>query len=385
MNIIKSEVIFIIVISLVNIFVFILSSIVQRLFPEKKEISRKTSHVFGGLVSLSIPFFTKNIIIVGFLCFVFLIVLIVSKRLKVLKGIHDIGRASFGAYLFPLAIFLMFFLAKDKPVLYVVSVLILTLSDAAAALIGKRYGSIKINIEGNLKSLEGSAAFFIFTFNLVLILLLLLTDFNKYQILLTSLIVSLVITGLELIALNGTDNLFIPLGTFFIIDRLSKYGLDVHFNTLFQLIFCVLFVLILFIKNKNLALGWKITNILFLFACISLSGVYFLIAGIIFIVFLFVLINFDKNYIDNFYDVKSGLSISFFPVIPVFLSAFFNDQMMFFPLFILFLLIELFFIFLNKLIKNKLKLSIIKYACSFIIGAAALILPEFLKNLLKIL
>ena len=63
-----------------------------------------------------------------------------------------------------MAIYLVFLLGYHTPVLYFIAILTLSVSDAVAALIGKRYGSIRFKIEGETKSLEGSVSFFFITF-----------------------------------------------------------------------------------------------------------------------------------------------------------------------------------------------------------------------------
>ena len=63
--------------------VFIASKAINHFFPENIELSRKTAHILGGLVALSIPCFINNILIVALMCggsFAFLVFMGIKKR-----------------------------------------------------------------------------------------------------------------------------------------------------------------------------------------------------------------------------------------------------------------------------------------------------------------
>lgn len=306
--------------------IFVLASVVRAVFPLRAEWSRKTSHLLGGLVALSFPYFIHDDRIIAIMCVLFLLLLVLSKKLGKLRAVHDVDRFSWGAYLFPVAIFLIYVLAKDKIPLYFISILVLSVSDTAAALIGGRYGSLKIPVEGNLKSLEGSVAFAVVTFLCVEIPLLLMTNLGKPETILLALIVALLVTGFELIALSGTDNLFIPLGVFYIANRLPGYPFAVYLNTLFELGLSVVLVVALTGWNKSLRIGWKITMILFLFASQALCGVWWAVSATVFVVILAALyFYYAKTGRRESLEVTAALKVSVLPVIPIFISAALND------------------------------------------------------------
>jgi phytol kinase len=95
--------------------------------------------------------------------------------------------------------------------LYCIPLLLLTLADAAAALVGVNYGIQQYETSEGMKSTEGSLAFFLCAFLCVHIPLLLGSDVGKVETLLIALLVALVAMLFEAIAWAGLDNLILPL------------------------------------------------------------------------------------------------------------------------------------------------------------------------------
>lgn len=321
-------------ISILYLLIFGLAVWVRYRFPSRGELSRKTSHMLSGLCSLSFPWLIHDARIIGLMCLLFLGFLILSKKLGKLQAVHGVKRESYGAYLFPVAVFLIYLISAGKPHLYFVSILVLSISDTAAALIGSRYGSIKIPVEGNLKSLEGSMAFVIVTFLCVEIPLLLMTNMDRLHIILISAIVALLVTGFELIALNGTDNLFIPLGVFYIIDRLSHYPSTVDWITLIQLVVSFGLIFILTLKTRAVRIGWKITMALFLFASFALGNFWWLATAVFCVLLSAILFYFSKHIALQKAEVSSALKTSVIPVIPIFISAALNNYQLLYPVYL---------------------------------------------------
>jgi hypothetical protein len=132
-------------------------------------------------------------------------------------------------------------LGHDRQVFYLISVLTLTISDSLAALAGTQYGVITYEVEEGRKSLEGSLVFFFITFLCVHLPLLLLTDFGRLESVLIALVIAILVTGFEAISLKGSDNIFVPLGTFFILVKMTRYPLG---DTVEQtgILFLIIFV-----------------------------------------------------------------------------------------------------------------------------------------------
>lgn len=194
----------------------------RRLRSPHPELVRKLLHVGMGLVTLTFPWLFGTAWPVLFLAggsILGLIALKTSAPLRHRLGdvIHGVARASVGEIYFPLAVALLFLLSAGDALLFCIPMLILTLADAVAALIGVRYGLVHYTTAEGEKSVEGSTAFFTVAFLSTHIPLLLFTNTGRAEALLVALTVGFLVMLLEAIAWQGLDNLFIPLGAFILL------------------------------------------------------------------------------------------------------------------------------------------------------------------------
>ncbi len=186
------------------------------------ELVRKALHVGMGLVTLTFPWLFSSTWPVMLLSLVFTLGLTLTRffitlRSLLVEVIDAVERKSIGDIVFPMAVGLLFHLSAGEPLTFGIPILVLTLADPAAALIGARYGALRYSIYEGEKSLEGSLAFLAIAFFCTLVPLLLLTDTGRAESLLIALILALSLTLLEAVAWRGLDNLFIPLGAFLLL------------------------------------------------------------------------------------------------------------------------------------------------------------------------
>jgi phytol kinase len=127
-----------------------------------------------------------------------------------------------GEIYFPLAVGLVFLLSAGDPITFCIPMLILALADSGAALIGKRYGTLRYAAGDGEKSVEGSAAFLIVAFLSTQVPLLLFTNTGRSESMVIALTLALLVMLLEAIAWRGLDNLFIPLGAFLLLKTFLK-------------------------------------------------------------------------------------------------------------------------------------------------------------------
>jgi dolichol kinase len=200
---------------------FVAAALVRRRFPRWPEGSRKVLHLLCGLISAPTPLFIRSWWIPAAACAAFLIVMTVSKLTHRLSEVHDVGRSSVGAFLFPLSVFLLFQIARDRLDCYAVGVLVLSVSDTAAALVGCRFGASALRVCGSRKSMEGSLSFFAVTWIVVNVVLLLTARVPASQVMEIGFVTASVMTGVELLCPWGTDNLLVPLGAAFIVERMT--------------------------------------------------------------------------------------------------------------------------------------------------------------------
>lgn len=176
----------------------LLIELIARKYQINPELSRKTAHLVGSISSIFLIYicnFNEIALIAG----LFTMGMIVLRKYQALKSLYKIKRRSWGEIAFTLGVMLTAMLAQlDK--VYIVTILILGLSDTIANLIGTKWGGLKILY--TKKTYVGSISFALTTS-----LILFLAGFTTE----TVIIVSLLATITEAFSTNGADNITIPL------------------------------------------------------------------------------------------------------------------------------------------------------------------------------
>jgi phytol kinase len=196
---------------------FAIFSMIGPLLPP--EVLRKGLHVTMGLTALSFPWLFESswpVILVATCCAAAFLALHARFPLlrRLAKALERIKRVSVGEFCFVAATAAVFMLADDDPVLYCIPMLLLTLADAAAALVGTAYGRHRYATMGDYKSVEGSAAFFVVAFVCIAVPLTLFTSATHWQAVAVAGLVGMAVTVLEASMGGGFDNLLVPLGAF---------------------------------------------------------------------------------------------------------------------------------------------------------------------------
>lgn len=189
----------------------------------RSELQRKLVHISTGLYALTLPFTFQNRTTVLVLIACSLVILLVLRlpgfaKSGLSSAIHSVERNSYGEIYLTLAVGIIFWLSADNLVLYVLPILVLTLSDAAAALAGTRYGSKHFEVEASTKSWEGVTIFFLVTWILALVTLLLMTDIDRLNVVVLSLMIAAFGALVEADSWGGLDNLFVPVGVHFLLS-----------------------------------------------------------------------------------------------------------------------------------------------------------------------
>jgi dolichol kinase len=245
------------------------------------EWTRKLVHFGGGLVSLALPWVVRSHWTVLALGATLGGLLLLTRRLGMLTSVHGVTRHSEGAIYFPVAVYLVFLLAADRPILYLISVLTLVVSDALAALVGSTYGRIKYRVERDRRSFEGSAVFFLATFLAVHLPLLLLTSVDRNVSVLVAIQIALLVTILEAISLDGADNLIVPIGTFLLLLKMTPQAAE---TLLWQLLAQLTILSLLFLlawRLRLLTAAGTLAASIFLYGAWSLGGPAWLVAPVI--------------------------------------------------------------------------------------------------------
>lgn len=179
------------------------------------EISRKFVHITVGSFVAFWPFFLSwNEI--RFLSGAFLVVVLISKYLKLFQAIHSVQRPTWGEIFFAAAVGIITFLTQD-PWVYAAALLLMSLADGLAAIVGVQYGMRhRYAVFGATKSIVGTVTFGIVSFAILIILNQhIVTSMQIGWIIAVSLLASLI----ENIGVRGLDNLLIPVMVALVLAR----------------------------------------------------------------------------------------------------------------------------------------------------------------------
>lgn len=163
-----------------------------------REIHRKIGHVVSGatIIFASMYLTQAEMILFGIIA----IIGALGTRVLKLGSVHDVVRKSLGTSLFAVVIVVLAYqFGENRMDLLRYGILILTIPDAAAAVIGSLYGK---QIPKFNKSFLGSSVFFVGTFGVTLFFV---------ESILMALLITVVLTVIEFFSQWGVDNLLMPL------------------------------------------------------------------------------------------------------------------------------------------------------------------------------
>jgi dolichol kinase len=265
-------------ISTVFLFIFVIAEALRKFARLDAEVTRKFVHFSGAFTALFFPFvFTSHCTVLA-LAGGFGLVMWGTKKFGWLQSVHGVDRDSNGAVWHPVAICLCFLFAQhlNQPWFYVIAIAVLAVSDALAALVGKTYGLKKFTVDAkDKKSAEGSVIFFLSTFLIVHLILLLATPTERLESVLIALLIALIITVFESVSIKGIDNLFIPLGTIFILSLNIQPTVAALLRHIFCLLAIILVYLLVMLPYKKIGFSGVLLLGLMTYMAYALGGWYF--------------------------------------------------------------------------------------------------------------
>jgi len=198
------------------------------------EVIRKAFHTGGGLLTLVLPFgfdHPEPVWLLGMMIIAGLIVL--RMGFKVMEPISAIlfgvRRQSCGDILFVLSICMVFTLSGGDFIIYLIPILILSVADSAAAVVGIYFGRHAYTISRSTKTLEGSTVYFLVAFSCGLLFFWGPGELDRLSILTASFFLAWVTTLLEAVSGRGWDNLFPPLAAVLMLAGFqSTLGIEVE-------------------------------------------------------------------------------------------------------------------------------------------------------------
>lgn len=171
--------------------------------------TRKIIHILTGILITLALFLMESYLPILLLAFVTIAVNYFAIKKNILKSIHG-SSLSYGTVYYPLSVlFLMIFWLPDQKLILIVSILVMSVSDALAAIFGNYFGKKHFVFIRDRKSIIGSTAMFV---SAAIIVFISLQGLNLpiHKILITTIAVGIIATVAELLSSNGSDNLTVP-------------------------------------------------------------------------------------------------------------------------------------------------------------------------------
>lgn len=192
------------------------------------EYTRKLVHAGTGLLTLGFPLYFHSAWQVIIICLLFLVILVASRKLNMLRSINDVPRQTEGSILYPVIVIIVFLfydymqqVDSRNLVYFYLPILIMAISDPVAALAGNRFNGKRT--AKNRKTLAGSLAFAFTSFLISLMLLSLFIDLNFYQTLAWSIAIATLTALAERISSRGWDNFTIPLTAMAMLYLINRF------------------------------------------------------------------------------------------------------------------------------------------------------------------
>jgi phytol kinase len=317
--------------------------LVQRLLAPHPEIVRKLLHVAMGLVTLTFPWLFDTAWPILLLCGLAVALMLALRWVSELKSrfgnvLGGVSRFSLGEVYFPVAVAVLFllFLHEDpvaperRLILYCIPILLLTLADTAAALIGVGYGRHRYSTADGLKSTEGSLAFFTCAFFIVHVPVLLFTDTGRLETLLSAVLLAWLATLFEAVAWGGLDNLVLPLVSFLLLK--IYLGMDAADLLLRLLVTAALMTFLVVYRHWTTLSGSAVFGA-FLVGYISwaLGGWHWLVAPLILFVSYTLLSPRTESNTRRIHNVHAVLCVSSAGLVWLFLSRIFGNPEFLYP------------------------------------------------------
>jgi phytol kinase len=272
------------------------------------EWTRKTLHVAFGLAAAALPWVLRSHWTFLVLAGVIASVLAWARRRRLLPSLFDVERQSYGEIYFPLGLYLLFVVASGHRVFYVVSLIMLVICDALAAVLGESYGRHRYTVHRDQRSLEGSAVFLFTAFLGTHLPLLLFTHIDRGTSVMISLQLALLVTAFEAISTGGSDNLVLPLITYFLLLKLTPRSSAAIGVQLLVQIGILAAMLLLARRTRYLSFSGAVAAHLVLYGAFSLGGPPWLVAPVLALAALVALDRNDHQRLagaDSGYDVQA--------------------------------------------------------------------------------
>ena len=191
------------------------------------EFTRKLVHICVGVLIFFAPAIFTSAVPAMLLAVVFIIINLLAIRFGFLKGMHNTERSSYGTVYYPLAFLILVILFWHRaPMILSLSILVLALGDAAAAIVGEAIRNPAIyELSGDRKSLQGSAVMLVVSFLVLFSGIPIAFHQGGGVAIAAAGVAAVTATAWEGLSSRGLDNLTIPLSVAFVLSAYFIPGL----------------------------------------------------------------------------------------------------------------------------------------------------------------
>lgn len=203
-------------------YIFVALIIVSAKFfmKDSSEASRKYIHILLGNWWFIAMYFFDNAIWASIVPLTFVAINYISYKKNLIDVMERENQDGLGTVYYALSLFVLaiysFGIIKN-PAVGLVGILVMAYGDGLAAVIGKTIPSKKYKVGDTQKSVAGSLTMFIISF--IIISIFLVSSSVEFW-LIKSILLSIVVTILEAVAIKGTDNIIVPILTSLLITFL---------------------------------------------------------------------------------------------------------------------------------------------------------------------
>lgn len=209
------------------------SELVRKNFNLSTSFTRKFVHILTGILIAITPLLLNRPYPLLIISGVFVVLNWVAIKKQWMPGMHATEKISYGTVFYPISFFILIILLwqRHRGIL-VISMLIMAIADAMAAIVGEKIKKpIRYQFDGEPKSVQGSAVMLISSFIIALAGLKLFSAFENLtygvtQSLWIAAVVAITATACESISYKGSDNFTVPLGVAFALHYMISHSTD---------------------------------------------------------------------------------------------------------------------------------------------------------------
>ncbi len=220
----SQELLFTIVYTIAFAILLITGEVLHKVMNIKTELTRKFAHTATSLLSLTFPLVYSSYHFVLGMGVIFLIVMIIAKRRKLLLSINGVTRQTYGGILLPVAItgaFTVSVVLNDAK-LFIIPILILGVSDSLAGLAGMLFGKrvrkiiiYKMRLD---KTYLGTSVFFLTALIISVYVMHWFVGNFSTETITAAILVAVGAALVEAFSSRGLDNFTVPLTTLLILS-----------------------------------------------------------------------------------------------------------------------------------------------------------------------